>query len=89
MGNDLVGQAIEAMSKFRPDKTVMKIWENNKICIILAVLDPKQYETEMDPYYIYTDGKVDGISYLDNADILIRLLKPENMVYQNKILKEN
>ena len=84
MGNDLVGQAIDAMKKFRPNKTVIKIWNKGKLCVILAVKNPDSWEEEMDPYYVYGDGKVDGISYLDNADILDKIVKKEYLVYTNK-----
>lgn len=84
MGNDLVGQAIEAMKKYRPEKTVIKIWIKNKVAILLAAKEPSQYEYEMDPYYIFVDGHVDGISYLDNGTKLKRIMKPEYLAYQKK-----
>ena len=84
MGNDMVGQAIEAMKQFRPNKTVMKIWEKGKICLILAAKDPDNWQMEMDPYYIFADGKVDGVSFIDNATKLKRIARPEKLIYHNK-----
>lgn len=84
MGNDLVGQSVEAMKKFRPNKTVMKIWNKKDLCIILAVTDPANWEMEMDPYYVYANGKVDGVSYIDNVNVLSKVMKPEYLVYTNK-----
>ena len=84
MGNDLVGQAFDAMEKFRPDKTIIKIWNLNNLCIILAVKDPEQYETEMDPYYAFANGKVEGISFIDNEAVLSKVMKPQNLIYHLK-----
>lgn len=84
MGNDLVGQAVEAMKKFRPNKTVMKIWNQKDLCVILAAKNPSEYEMEMDPYYIYAKGKVDGVSFIDNEAVLSKVMKPENLIYTNK-----
>lgn len=84
MGNDLVGQAIEAMKKYRPEKTVIKIWNKGKSCLILATKNPKEYQMEMDPYYIFAEGAISGISYLDNAAKLKKIMKPEYIAYQNK-----
>lgn len=88
MGNDMVGQVIEAFKKVRPERTVMKIWNYQKAYIILGVKDPDQWEYEMDPYYMYIDGKISGISYLDNAELLIKALKANNLIYVNKLIEE-
>lgn len=87
MGNDLVGQAIEAMKKFRPNKTVMKIWNKKDLCVILAVKNPETWQEEMDPYYVYAKGKVDGISFIDNEAVLTKVMKPEYIAYKNKSLE--
>ena len=84
MGNDLVGKVIDKMKEFRPNKTVMKIWNQNKLCVILAVKNPAEWQMEMDPYYVYIDGKVDGVSFIDNEGVLSRVMKPRNMIYHNK-----
>ena len=83
MGNNLVGQVNDAMEKYRPDKTVIKIWNKGKLCVILAAKNPAEWEMEMDPYYIYADGKVSGISYIDNGDVMKKVLKPENLIYHD------
>lgn len=84
MGNDLVGQAIDVMKKYRPEKTVIKIWNKGKSCLILAAKNPKEYQMEMDPYYVFAEGAISGISYLDNADKLKKIMKPECLAYVNK-----
>lgn len=84
MGNDMVGQIIEGFKSFRPDKTVVKIWNKNKLYVILGAKDPTKWEYEMDPYYIYTDGKFNGISYLDNEEVLSKVLKPQYLIYTKK-----
>lgn len=86
MGNDTVGKVIDAMEKFRPNKTVMKIWNKKNLSVILAVKNPKEWQMEMDPYYIYSDGKVDGISFIDNESILSKVMKPEYLIYHDKSL---
>ena len=83
MGNDLVGQIFDKFKSFRPDKTIMKIWSKKDMAIILAVKKPSEWQMEMDPYYIYSKGKLDGISYLDNANVITRITKPENLIYHN------
>ena len=47
MGNNLVGQVNDAMEKYRPDKTVIKIWNKGKLCVILAAKNPAEWEMEM------------------------------------------
>lgn len=84
MGNDLVGQAVEAMKKYRPEKTVVKIWNKDNSCLILAAKNPDEYEMEMDPYYIYAKGAIAGISYIDNAAKLKKIMKPEFLVYTKR-----
>lgn len=84
MGNDLVGQAIEAMKKYRPEKTVVKIWNKGKSCLILAAKNPKEYQMEMDPYYIYAEGAISGISYIDNANKLKKIMMPEYLAFTKK-----
>ena len=86
LGNDLVGKVFDAFKEYRPSKTIMKIWNKDKVCIILAVKDPAEWQMEMDPYYIYADGKVAGISFLDNATKLKRITKPENLIYHSKTM---
>lgn len=84
MGNDMVGQVIDKFKEFRPAKTVMKIWNKKDLYVILGVKDPSQWETEMDPYYVYSNGKIDGVSYLDNAEVLDKVMKPEYLIYHDK-----
>lgn len=84
MGNDLVGQVFDAFKDYRPNKTIMKIWNKGKICLILAVKDPDEWQMEMDPYYLFADGKVSGVSYIDNATKLKRISKPEYLIYHDK-----
>ena len=96
MGNDLVGKVFDVFKEYRPSKTIMKIWNKDKVCIfydavivvciILAVKDPAEWQMEMDPYYIFVDGKVDGISYLDNAAKIKRITKPEYLIYHDTSL---
>ena len=87
MGNDLVGKVVDAMKQFRPDKTVMKIWNKKDLCVILAVKDKSKWVEEMDPYYVYANGKVDGISYLDAEPVLSRVMRPEFLIFVNKLLE--
>lgn len=87
MGNDLVGQIFDAFQKFRPGKTIIKIWNKGDLSIILAVKDPKEWEMEMDPYYVYSKGKIDGISYIDNADLVSRVAKPNFLIYHDKVVE--
>ena len=84
MGNDMVGQVIDKFKEFRPNKTVMKIWNLGKVYIILGVKDPEQWEYEMDPYYMYCDGVIDGITYLDDADELDVIMEDDNLIYSKK-----
>lgn len=86
LGNDLVGKVFDVFKEYRPSKTIMKIWNKDKVCIILAVKDPAEWQMEMDPYYIFVDGKVDGISYLDNAAKIKRITKPEYLIYHDTSL---
>jgi len=88
MGNDMVGQVIDAFKKFRPNKVVAKIWNLNKAYVILGVRDLKQWQYEMDPYYTYIDGKVAGISYMENESLMKKMLKPENLIYVNKTIEQ-
>lgn len=84
MGNDMVGQIIDEFNKTRPEKTVIKIWNNGKLYVILAARDPQNYKMEMDPYYMYTEGKLFGVSYIDNADTMEKVVRPENLIYMKK-----
>lgn len=88
MGNDMVGQIIEEFKKLRPNRTIMKIWNKQKLYVILAVKDPSKWEYEMDPYYTYIEGQFAGISYLDNSDTLGKVLKDQYLIYLRKE-KEN
>lgn len=87
MGNDLVGKVVDKMKEFRPKKTTMKIWNKKDLCLVLAVNDPKNWETEMDPYYAYVNGDIAGVSFIDNEEILSKVMKPENLIYKNKMLE--
>lgn len=81
MGNNLVGVIIESMKKVKPELTVMKIWNKNKLSIILAVHNPNKWETEMDPYYAYVDGNIDGLTLTDNFEVVNKVLKNEYLIY--------
>lgn len=87
MGNDLVGQIFDKFKSFRPGKTIIKIWNKKDLSIILAVKNPKEWEMEMDPYYVYSKGKIDGISYIDNESLVSKVTKPEFLIYKDKSLE--
>jgi hypothetical protein len=87
MGNDLVGQIFDKFKSFRSDKTIIKIWNKKDLSIILAVKNPKEWEMEMDPYYVYSKGKIDGISYIDNESLVSKITKPEFLIYKDKSLE--
>ena len=84
MGNDLVGQIIEAFKKDSPELTVIKIWNKKKLNVVIAVHNPENWREEMDPYYAYVDGLIDGLTVMDNLPVLEKVMVDSNLIYVRK-----
>lgn len=85
MGNDKVGQIIEEFKKYDSSRTVVAIWNKKDLYVIIAKHNPDKNAVEMDPFYVYADGKgIDGITYVDNQELLTQVMKPEYLIYERK-----
>lgn len=84
MGNDLVGVIIDSFKKVKPNLTVMKIWTKSKLSIVLAVNHPESWRDEMDPYYVYSAGNIDGLTLTDNMDIVDKVIRNEYLIYDRE-----
>lgn len=84
MGNDMVGKIVDAFEKFNPELYVIAIWNMRDVYLVVAKHTPNKNDIEMDPFYIYSGGKIDGITYTDNKKIFDKLMKPDNLIYERR-----
>ena len=81
MGNNMVGVIHDAFEKKYPELTIMKIWNKNKLYLVLAVEDVNNWKKEFDPYYYYNNGEIRGVSVIDNMDTLDTVMTDSNLIY--------
>lgn len=84
MGNNLVGEIVEKMKVYNPDRKVVKIWNKDKLSIILACYDPDNWMGEMDPYYAYNGERIDGLSVTINMPILEKVCTDKYLIYDRE-----
>ena len=88
MGNEKVGQIIDAFKDYDPKLYVIAIWkinEKNGSYLVVAKHTPSKEAVEMDPFYIYnSELGIDGVTYVDNRDAFQKIMKPGNLIYEIK-----
>lgn len=84
MGNNLVGEIIEKMKKYNPNRKVVKIWNKGKLSIFLACNDPDNWMGEMDPYYAYNGESIDGLSVVTSMPAIKSLCVDKYLIYDRE-----
>lgn len=77
----MVDEIINAFKEHNPKLNVIKIWIKGNLNIVLAVYDKARWRVEMDPYYIYDGGRIDGIFLAQEQDLIDKILIDENLAY--------
>lgn len=80
----MVGQIVDAFKEQKPKLTVIKIWNRKELYIVLAAYSETEWKTEMDPYYTYVNGQIEGFSVMNNLPIADRVMTDNHLIYQRK-----
>lgn len=84
MGNNLVGEIVEKMKVYNPNRKVVKIWNKGKLSIFLACYNPENWMGEMDPYYAYDGENIDGLSVVTSMPALKAMCKDKYLIYDRE-----
>lgn len=79
----MVDEIIKAFKEHNSKMTVMKIWSKGNLHIVLAVFNPDEWNWEMDPYYIYDNGRIDGIFLAQATELFDTVINDKCLIYKN------
>lgn len=88
---DIVKEIQDTFKKFNSELYVIAIFNieledsDKKSYFVIAKHTPDKESIEEDPFYIYVDGKIRGITITDSPKIMDefeKILNPKNRIYE-------
>lgn len=86
MNGTVIDDIKNAFKKYNSKLYVHNIYNaGDNFYLVIAKFTPNKNEIEEDPYYLYRNGKVVGITITDSDERLIKsieIMQPENCIYE-------